>query len=600
MDDVRILFVEDNPLDTELAIRELQKSGFDMKWQRVETHADFMTRLTQDPPDIIISDDAMPQFSSSEALECLRESGLTIPFIVLSHAIGEEEAVQLMRSGAADYLRKDRMGRLGEAVRHALEERRLRAQYDEAQEELRFLNRDLEKRVVERTAELEAANRAKAHELYERQQAEGRLRQLADTLEEQVQVRTQQVATSYARLRALATELTIAEQTERRRIATELHDYLSQMLVVARMKVGHLLRQDHAQDVRKILQEADQLLHQSLDYTRTLVSELTPQALYERGLSAALQWLGDQMRRQQILTVEISLDAPELPLPEADAVLMFHSIRELLFNVLKHGKTDRASVLMSYDQEVLSISVSDQGCGFRVSSLSEDRSDRFGLLSVRERMIALGGGFDLQSEPGKGTVASLHLPFRMPSTHIVTQPDGEETRPPTTAPLAEEHSGLQVTIPCAEDRDVVTPLRVLVVDDHQMVREGLCCLLREYDDVRVVGEASTGAQALQLAGTLIPNVVIVDMNMPGWDGAETTRRILKEHPTIVVIGLSIQSTPHVAESMLNAGAAAFLQKDSIGKELYSTIQMAVQRMKSSRSITSPHLPSKKRSRLSEG
>ena len=365
MDDVRILFVEDNPLDTELAIRELQKSGFDMKWQRVETHADFMTRLTQDPPDIIISDDAMPQFSSSEALECLRESGLTIPFIVLSHAIGEEEAVQLMRSGAADYLRKDRMGRLGEAVRHALEERRLRAQYGEAQEELRFLNRDLEKRVVERTAELEAANRAKAHELYERQQAEGRLRQLADTLEEQVQVRTQQVATSYARLRALATELTVAEQTERRRIATELHDYLAQMLVVARMKVGHLLRQDHDQDVRKILQEADQLLHQSLDYTRTLVSELTPQALYERGLSAALQWLGDQMRRQQILTVEISLDAPELPLPEADAVLMFHSIRELLFNVLKHGKTDRASVLMSYDQEVLSISVSDQGCGFR-------------------------------------------------------------------------------------------------------------------------------------------------------------------------------------------------------------------------------------------
>ena len=430
MDDVRILFVEDNPLDTELAIRELQKSGFDMKWQRVETHADFMTRLTQDPPDIIISDDAMPQFSSSEALECLRESGLTIPFIVLSHAIGEEEAVQLMRIGAADYLRKDRMGRLGEAVRHALEERRLRAQYDEAQEELRFLNRDLEKRVVERTAELEAANRAKAHELYERQQAEGRLRQLADTLEEQVQVRTQQVATSYARLRALATELTIAEQTERRRIATELHDYLSQMLVVARMKVGHLLRQDHAQDVRKILQEADQLLHQSLDYTRTLVSELTPQALYERGLSAALQWLGDQMRRQQILTVEISLDAPELPLPEADAVLMFHSIRELLFNVLKHGKTDRASVLMSYDQEVLSISVSDQGCGFRVSSLSEDRSDRFGLLSVRERMIALGGGFDLQSEPGKGTVASLHLPFRMPSTHIVHNLTGKRLDPP--------------------------------------------------------------------------------------------------------------------------------------------------------------------------
>jgi signal transduction histidine kinase len=352
MDDLRVLFVEDDPVDTELAVRELQKSGFDMKWQRVDTQPDFVNRLTQDPPDIIISDDAMPQFSAGEALQCLRESGLTIPFIVVSHAIGEEEAVQLMRNGAADYLRKDRMGRLGEAVRHALEEQRLRSQYAEVQEELWLLNRDLEKRVAERTAELEAATRAKAHELFERQQVEQRLRQLADTLEDQVKERTQQLATSYARLRALATDLTIAEQTERRRLATELHDYLAQMLVVTRMKVSQLLRQDHNLDVKTILQEADQLLHQSLDYTRTLVSELTPQALYERGLSAAVRWLGDQMRRQQILTVEVSLDTPELPLPEADAVLLFHSIRELLFNVLKHGKTDRASVLMSYDHRV--------------------------------------------------------------------------------------------------------------------------------------------------------------------------------------------------------------------------------------------------------
>ena len=185
-DHLHVLFVEDNPVDTELAVRELQKSGFKMKWQRIDTQADFMNRLTQDPPDIIISDDAMPQFSSGEALQCLRESGLTIPFIVVSHAIGEEEAVQLMRNGAVDYLRKDRMGRLGEAVRHALEEQRLRSQYAEVQEKLRLLNRDLEKRVLERTAQLEVSTRAKAHELFERQQVERRLRHLADTLEDQV------------------------------------------------------------------------------------------------------------------------------------------------------------------------------------------------------------------------------------------------------------------------------------------------------------------------------------------------------------------------------------------------------------------------------
>jgi DNA-binding NarL/FixJ family response regulator len=127
---------------------------------------------------------------------------------------------------------------------------------------------------------------------------------------------------------------------------------------------------------------------------------------------------------------------------------------------------------------------------------------------------------------------------------------------------------------------------VLIVDDHQMVREGLRCILEEYDDLTVVGEASTGEQALQLAGILMPEVVIMDMHMPGWNGAESTRRILKEYPSTVVIGLSIQTDPNIAESMLDAGAAAFLPKETIGKELYSAIQTAVHRMKSSRFVTS--------------
>jgi DNA-binding NarL/FixJ family response regulator len=174
----------------------------------------------------------------------------------------------------------------------------------------------------------------------------------------------------------------------------------------------------------------------------------------------------------------------------------------------------------------------------------------------------------------------------MPSIHIEVQQAEEESPSPTRAKLSREHTDLNVTIASAEKRDIATALRVLVVDDHQMVREGLCCMLKEYDDLTVVGEASTGEQALQLVGTLVPNVVIMDMNMPGWNGAETTRRILKAHPSTTVIGLSVQTDPHVAESMLKAGAAAFLQKDTVGQELYVTIQTAVHRMTSSPSITS--------------
>jgi signal transduction histidine kinase len=579
---LRVLIVEDDPLDAELVVRELQKSGYDPQWERVDTKAEFMNCLAQDPPDVIISDHVMPQFSSAEALCCLHECRLAIPFIVVSHAIGDEEAVGLMRNGASDYILKERMARLGEAVRHVLEKRQLRSQYAEAQEDLRLLNQELERRIVERTAELEIANSALARELSERKQIEEQLRQLTGTLEERVRERTQQLSTSYARLRALATDLTVAEQTERRRLAMELHDYLAQLLVVSRMKVAQLLTQDHDPEVGKTLQSVDQLLHQSLDYTRSLVSELTPQALYERGLGAAIRWLGDQMRRQAALNVDV--DAPELPLPETDAVLLFHSVRELLFNVLKHGKINRASVSMQYTQNILSITVSDQGCGFDVSRLSEEHSDRFGLLSIRERMTALGGSFDLQSIPGKGTVASLHLPITVSSESIEA-----EVKTPSFENVASRRAFEQDLVPPSPgEPNAVTPLRVLIVDDHQMVREGLFSILREYDDLAVVGEASTGEQALQLAGTLFPEVVIMDMHMPGWNGAESTRRILKEHPTIVVIGLSIQTDSHVSDSMLAAGAAAFLPKETIGSELYSTIQTAVRRMKS-RTLSRSHL-----------
>jgi CheY-like chemotaxis protein len=352
------------------------------------------------------------------------------------------------------------------------------------------------------------------------------------------------------------------------------------------MMVGYVLKQRLNPYLKTTLRDADELLHQSLDYTRSLVSELTPQALYERGLGPALQWLGDQMRRQKVLNVEIVLDAPELALPEADSVLLFQSIRELLFNVLKHGQTDRASVSMRYAQDVLTITVSDQGRGFDVSRLRDDPSDRFGLLSIRERMTALGGTLDLQSEPGKGTVASLCLPFTGAGKIAEFQTVGGAGRVPSPDATPLQTNETDSAAPSFPEADIAAPLRVMLVDDFDLVRKSLRSLLEQHADVIVVGEASSGEQALQLACSLNPDVVIMDMHMPGWDGAETTRRILKERPATVVIGLSIQTDSDIAKSMLEAGAAAFIAKETAVNELYSTLRTATPRMTSSRSLSS--------------
>ncbi len=133
---LRVLIVEDNPNDAELVLRELRRAGFDPDWNRVDTEAEFSASL--DPRiDLILSDYAMPQFCGLRALELLKERGLKIPFIIVSGTIGEETAVAAIRSGAADYLLKDRLARLGEAVKHALAQKRLWDERKESEKRLR-------------------------------------------------------------------------------------------------------------------------------------------------------------------------------------------------------------------------------------------------------------------------------------------------------------------------------------------------------------------------------------------------------------------------------------------------------------------------------
>ncbi len=135
MQPLRILIAEDSPADAELILRELRRSGFEPEWERVDTESDYLERL-HSGVEIVLSDYEMPQFSGPRALELLRESGLDIPFIIISGTIGEDIAVEVMKLGASDYLLKDRLARLGLAVSHALDQARLRAERKNAEASL--------------------------------------------------------------------------------------------------------------------------------------------------------------------------------------------------------------------------------------------------------------------------------------------------------------------------------------------------------------------------------------------------------------------------------------------------------------------------------
>jgi signal transduction histidine kinase len=140
---LHVLILEDQPDDAELVLRELRRAEFDPNWLRVDTEAEYLARL--DPRlDVILADYTLPQFNALRALGLLRDRGLDVPFIVVTGTIGEEAAAECIKQGATDYLLKDRLGRLGQAVARGLEDRRLRIQKQQADEALALRTRQLE------------------------------------------------------------------------------------------------------------------------------------------------------------------------------------------------------------------------------------------------------------------------------------------------------------------------------------------------------------------------------------------------------------------------------------------------------------------------
>jgi PAS domain S-box-containing protein len=395
-------------------------------------------------------------------------------------------------------------------------------------------------------------------------ESEKQLRAFAEDLERLVERRTSELSKSQEQLRALAAQLNLAEQKERQRLAGELHDYLGQMLALNRIKIG--LAKKHPMDapLAHLLDEVQTTTDKALTYTRTLVSQLSPPVLQEFGLTMALPWLVQQMlERDLVVALQLKTSIP--PIPEDQALLLFQSIRELLLNCIKHADVAEATVVLERNDGILHVTVSDLGLGFDPSTVFavtpiKYSLPKYGLFSIRERMIAMGGRFDLQAAPGKGTVARLMFPI---TTALIDQPV------PSEALIAKGNENKSKG--SRTGTNLTSKVLLLVVDDHTMVRQGLCGLLDSYEDIQVVGEASNGKEALELAQKLQPHIILMDVTMPDIDGIEVTKRIKSDHPHILVIGMSVHGAEQVERAMTNAGASAFIHKEAAVEQLHQTI-----------------------------
>lgn len=223
----------------------------------------------------------------------------------------------------------------------------------------------------------------------------------------------QQLLEHKQQLQNLTSELSLAEERERRRIASGLHDQIGQTLAIVQMKLGELAGAGLDDDGGRQVVELRELVDQSVDAIRSLTFELSSPLLYELGLEAALQGLAEQVEERHGISCSFETDRESKPLTDDSNVVLYHVVRELLFNVVKHSEADRAGVAVRAADGRIQITVHDDGVGIDTTNFGETfgSSGGFGLFSIHERLNHLGGSLAVDSDAGQGTRVVVTAPL---------------------------------------------------------------------------------------------------------------------------------------------------------------------------------------------
>lgn len=353
---LRVLHLEDSPLDHELACAFLSRAGHPVRALRVETEAEFRQALARSEWDVVLSDFNLPGFSGLQALEIVRAAGQMLPFILVSGEIGEDTAVAAMRNGASDYLLKNNLARLAPAVEHAIEASR-----------------------------------------------ERRARLAAD----------QELAASRQRLSELAQHLQTSVEMERAAIAREIHDDVGGSLTALKFDLAWVARHSTAPEVQRRMAGALETLDHAIEASKRIMHNLRP-AILEQGLVAALQWMASRFERRSGLPCIFRTSHESMNLPAGVPLVAYRFVQEALTNISKHAQATRVVIDLSLTRGVLSVEVSDNGRGLSATDLAKAKS--FGLRGLHERAGTVGGWVDVSSGPS-GTVLMLGVPLEVGRSH---------------------------------------------------------------------------------------------------------------------------------------------------------------------------------------
>ena len=391
------------------------------------------------------------------------------------------------------------------------------------------------------------------HDVTESRRAEEALRRWNETLENRVAERTAELEHRTRQLQRLTLELTQAEERERRRIALLLHEDLQQQIAGAKFHLCLVRNRARNDRQRMDVDRIDEMLKEAIEKSRRLSYDLSPAVLHMNDLAELLQWLVKRVRAQHDLNVDADISGDLMLQSEALATFLFRAAQEMLFNAVQHAHVREATIRAGRIGRYVCISVADRGRGFDPQALRE--TSGIGLLSIRERVELLGGRMVIKSANAKGSRLRIVVPDALGGGN------GEHT--------TEEVAGLPVPV---SPPSAPGTLRVLLVDDHDLVRRGLAALLEEAPGIELVGQAGDGREAVNLAMDLHPDVVIMDASMPVMNGDQATRQIKALLPGTRVVALSMYDEADKREEMFRAGAEGYILKTVSADDLIAALR----------------------------
>lgn len=264
-----------------------------------------------------------------------------------------------------------------------------------AEKMLQKTNDELEMRVKERTGELTKINEQLQQDITERKKAE------------------EKILSYQAQFRSLIVKLALLEEHERKCIAEELHDNISQNLVLSKIKITSRKESEPSTDVVGDLDEIQELIEEAIRFTRSLTFELSPPVLYKLGFEPAIEWLTDKIQEKYGIIIDFVSDGRLKNVNSEISILLYKTVRELLMNIVKHAQASKANVAIGRASDNIRIAVEDNGIGFNVEKLYGDsgKIETFGLFSINERINYLGGTIKIMSRPKQGTLVDLIVPI---------------------------------------------------------------------------------------------------------------------------------------------------------------------------------------------